>query len=47
MSTTGGLGMCKAVVSGGGIMARDCKEMTSVVSGQFFLESAQLLALPV
>lgn len=41
-STSGGLGMCKAVVSGGGIMARDGKEMASVVSAQLFLESAQL-----
>lgn len=31
-----------ALVSGGGIMARVCKEMVSVVSAQLFLESAQL-----
>lgn len=34
--------MCKAVISGEGIMARVCKEMASVVSAQLFLESAQL-----
>lgn len=42
ISTSGGLSMCKAVVSGGGIMAQVCKEMASVVSAQLFLESAQL-----
>lgn len=42
ISTSGGLTMCKAVISGRGIMARVCKEMASVVSAQLFLESAQL-----
>ena len=42
ISTSGGLSMCKAVVSGRGIVARVCKEMASVVSAQLFLESAQL-----
>lgn len=42
ISTSAGLTMCKAVVSGKGIMARVCKETASVVSAQLFLESAQL-----
>jgi len=44
ISTSGGLSMCKAVVSGRGIMAQACKEMASVVSAQLFLEIAQLPA---
>lgn len=42
ISTSGGLSTCKAVVSGGGIMVRGCKEMASVVIAQLFLEIAQL-----
>lgn len=40
--TSGGLSVCKAVVSDRGVMAGACKEMASAVAAQLFLESAQL-----